>query len=315
LPATVETVSYGGWPHNLRLANAEVEAIVTLDVGPRIIRYAPHGGDNLLKEVPEELGGTGEDRWVMRGGHRLWTSPEDPLRSYVPDNGPASHTVQINGGPSVTATTPADPVTHLERTLRLRLEDSGTGLTVQHVVTNRGKTPVTIAAWALTVMRPGGTAIIPWPPFRPHPEDHAESAEDYAPGITMALWPYCRLSDARFEFGDSFLRIKQDSQATGPTKIGLGLAAGWAGYLHGDTLFLKRFPWRSSAPYPDGGCNFESYTDNALLELESLGPLTVLPPGQQLEHTEVWALATGLAGLTDDQALEERVRLAFRSPA
>jgi hypothetical protein len=34
----VDLVSYGGWKKNLRLANQDIELIVTAEVGPRIIR-------------------------------------------------------------------------------------------------------------------------------------------------------------------------------------------------------------------------------------------------------------------------------------
>jgi hypothetical protein len=40
----IENVSYGGWPNCLRIANDEVELIVTTDVGPRVIRYGFIGG-------------------------------------------------------------------------------------------------------------------------------------------------------------------------------------------------------------------------------------------------------------------------------
>src|SRR5438034_11384259 len=80
---TVEEVPYGGWRRNLRLANGDAELIVTLDVGPRVIRYAAPGAPNLLGEAADQLGRAGEPGWMPRGGHRLWTAPEDPTRTYA----------------------------------------------------------------------------------------------------------------------------------------------------------------------------------------------------------------------------------------
>jgi len=42
--------------------------------------------------------------------------------------------------------------------------------------------------------------------------------------------------------------------------------------------------------YPDMGANFEVFTNQAMLELESLGPLESLPPKGKIEHQEHWTL-------------------------
>ena len=54
--------------------------MVTGDVGPRIMRFGFVGGQNLLKEFPEQLGKSGEEKLQLRGGHRVWKAPEDPDR-------------------------------------------------------------------------------------------------------------------------------------------------------------------------------------------------------------------------------------------
>src|SRR5581483_8622355 len=87
-PVRVELVEYGGWKNNLKIGNGTVELIVTLDVGPRVISYKPAAGANVFHEAANELGKSGEPKWVARGGHRLWTAPEDLTRTYAPDNGP-----------------------------------------------------------------------------------------------------------------------------------------------------------------------------------------------------------------------------------
>jgi hypothetical protein len=42
------------------------------------------------------------------------------------------------------------------------------------------------------------------------------------------------------------------------------------------------------AAYPDFGCTFETFTNADILELETLGPLTTLAPGESVSHTERW---------------------------
>ncbi len=50
---TVERgVPYLGRPDHIRLRNREVELLLSTSYGPRIIRYAPIGGENVFAEMP-----------------------------------------------------------------------------------------------------------------------------------------------------------------------------------------------------------------------------------------------------------------------
>jgi hypothetical protein len=53
---------------------------------------------------------------------------------------------------------------------------------------------------------------------------------------------------------------------------------------------VKRVSILAGARYPDHGCNFELYSDPEFLELETLGPLIELSPGQTVTHEEEWSL-------------------------
>jgi hypothetical protein len=86
----VDKVEYKGWHNCYRVSNGEIEAIVTADVGPRIIRFGFVGGQNLFKEFAEQLGKTGEAEFQLRGGSRVWKAPEDPVATWAPDNVPVA---------------------------------------------------------------------------------------------------------------------------------------------------------------------------------------------------------------------------------
>ena len=90
---TIETVPYRGWKRNIRLTNSQVELIVTQEVGPRILRFGFIGAQNVFGELTEQMGGTGEKEWMIRGGHRLWMAPEEKPKSYEPKE--ISKTTQI----------------------------------------------------------------------------------------------------------------------------------------------------------------------------------------------------------------------------
>ncbi len=286
----MEIVEYKGWKNNLRLANADTELIVTLDVGPRVMCYRPAGGDNVLKEFTDQLGKCGEAEWQMRGGHRLWAGPEDLTRTYALDNRPIEH--RSDGLLSVHVVQAPDVEFGIRKEIRLTLATAGSRVRVDHRITNVGERATELAPWALTVMATGGLEIIPLPPKRPHPgpPKNARSPKDYAADLTMVLWPFFDFTDRRWTLGQRYITLRQDSRARGPTKIGLAHRGGWVAYLNGGTLFVKRFVYQDGAAYPDGGVNFETFTNADMLEIESLGPVTRLEPSQSVDLFEEWEL-------------------------
>src|SRR5271169_2099702 len=102
----IEKTACHGWPNSYRVSNGTVEAVVTSDVGPRVMRYGFVGGQNLFKEFAGQMGKSGEPDWQPRGGHRIWMAPEDPVKSYAPDNAPVR--IALEGG-VLEATGPVEP--------------------------------------------------------------------------------------------------------------------------------------------------------------------------------------------------------------
>ena len=108
----VEKIAYGGWPNCYRVSNGTVEAVITADIGPRVMRYGFCGGQNFFKEFAEQMGRAGETEWQLRGGHRIWIAPEDPVKTYAPDNGPVTVEPTVDG---VIATEPVEVSTGIEK--------------------------------------------------------------------------------------------------------------------------------------------------------------------------------------------------------
>src|SRR3954447_13948954 len=122
----------------------------------------------------------------------------------------------------------------------------------------------------------------------------------------MSLWPFTDLKDPRWNFGSKFITLRQDPKL-GATKLGLAHKAGAVGYLNGGTLFVKRFGYVEGSPYPDQGVNFETFTNEDMLEMESLGPMVRLAPGQSAEHVETWELFAGVGSATTEAEIETNV--------
>lgn len=94
------------------------------------------------------------------------------------------------------------------------------------------------------------------------------------------------------ELGRRYIRLNQAN--AGPTKVGLAHRETWVAYHNGDSLFLKTIEHLDGATYPDMGCNFETFTNEEMLEVEALGPLVELALGASNAHTEQWHLFEGV---------------------
>lgn len=74
-------------------------------------------------------------------------------------------------------------------------------------------------------------------------------------------------------------------------KVGLLSPEGCLALVRPDlSFFIRAAGAEPHLAYPHGGCNLEVYTSIHYLEMETLGPLTTLAPGQQLTHCEWWQL-------------------------
>jgi hypothetical protein len=288
----VEKVEYKGWRNCYRVSNGEVEVLVTGDVGPRVIRYGFVGGQNVLKEFGEQLGKSGEEKFQLRGGDRVWKAPEDPVATWAPDNVAVEIAVTANG---VIARAPVEPLTSLQKEIDVTMAGSGTEVEVVHRITNRSLFALEYSVWALTMMAPGGTVISGFPPRGRHPAN----LEATNP---LVMWAYTNLSDKRWVFTKQYLALKQDPGNAEAQKLGMFNAKTWGAYVLNGEVFVKQAQANAGETYPDFGCSFETFTNNEFLEIETLGPLKKVLPGKTAEQVERWSLHRGvrLTGLTDE---------------
>ena len=277
----MEKVAYFNQPNCFKLSNGAVEVIVTTDIGPRIIRYGFVGGENLLAEVPDLKVTTELGDWKAWGGHRLWAAPESMPRTYSPDNSPIEY--KLEGQQTIHLLQLVEPKTGIQKEMTVTLAETGTQVTIHHKITNKNLWAIDLAPWGLTIVKGGGITILPQEPYRSHDEY-------LLPARPMVLWHYTNFSDPRWVLGQKYLCLKTDPARTESQKVGILNKQGWAAYALNRVLFLKRIDYREASAYPDYGCNMETYTAGAFMEIETLGPISRLEPGQSAEHTERWFL-------------------------
>lgn len=299
----IEKISWRGWKNVYRLWNGITELLVLADAGPRILRYGFDAGENVLHEIVSHAGLTGGDEFRLYGGHRLWVSPEVE-RTYFPDNSGVD--VQHNSS-AVRFVAPVEdrpPGTNLQKELEVELEDGSSRVSLLHRVTNRDSKPTELAVWAPTMMRAGGRGILPLPPRMAMDKDH------YLPVGPMTLWSFTDFADPRWYLGTEYIQLQQRPDRVGRFEeqmTGIFNPLGWGACFSADLLFVKRAPVIHGATYPDFGCNFELFTNRDFLELETLGPLVRLAPGQSTTHSESWELFRDVPPGQDEQWIRSTI--------
>jgi hypothetical protein len=283
---------YAGY-HCLKLENQALAVWVTLSLGPRIIGLALHGGADLLAKLPDDtLSCPGGGFYSFRGGHRLWVAPEDPARTYLPDDEPVTVTDALDG---ILVTQPVEAQTGIQKSLHVQLPGSDALVIVDHIVYNLGSRPIELAPWAITQFAVGGLAVLP---------QATAPADEHGvlPNRHIVLWAYTSIGSPQIRWGDRYVFVEA-AVKDGALKVGFPNPAGWLGYLLEDTLFVKHAPFRQEAVYFDRGSSSQCYCNSRFLELETLGPRTELAPGESVIHRETWAVYGGVQFHADEAAV------------
>ncbi len=261
------------------LENEHLRLEYLASAGPRLVGLSYHGSPNLLADVFDITADTPLGKYSFLGGHRLWISPESFEKTYIPD-GSGLEVAQVPDGVNLTGL--SEPVSGVRKSLLIELPGRRPAVRLTHTILNENPDPITLAPWALTMLRQGGTAILP------QPQGNSDPA-GLLPNRLLELWPYTRIHDPRLVLRDDFILLRA-APSLPPVKLGFASAAGWLAYWREGILFRKSFDLHPGAAYPDGGCNAETYCGDRFIELETLGPLVTLPPGQAIQHTETWEL-------------------------
>ncbi len=288
----METINFQGL-ECVKLANRQLMLLVTKSVGPRVISLQVEGSQNLFAELPDaKLDFPGEGDFYLYGGHRLWHAPEDPARTYVPDNDPVE-VREIRQG--IEVTTPVEAATGMQKSIRIELMENSPKVVLTHSLINRGLWPVLTAPWAITQLRGGGVGLLP------------QSTQEVAgnptlPNRTLAIWPYVDMGGSYFTWEKDYILVRANMD-DGALKIGFPNPRGWLAYWNDGTLFVKRADYSPRAPYYDFGSSSECYCNPQFLELETLGPSITLQPGAKVEHRETWHAYAGIDWPKDPREL------------
>jgi hypothetical protein len=269
---TLEEVAFHGHD-GVRLRGGRSSVVVIASTGPRVLGLTGTG-ENLFAVLPGAgLDAPGGERFSFVGGHRLWAAPEVPDVTYRSDDR-ACAVDEVDGGVRVEA--PTDGA-GLVKAIEVRA--SGDGWVVDHDLLNASEAPITLAPWAITQLAPGGEAWLPL----------GGGGAGLQADRALVLWPYTRLDDARLTFEGDALRIRA-VPGPGPLKVGAAPGIGCVTYERAGERFEKRVEVDPGASHADHGAAVQIYLNDAFCELETLGPLRRLEPGDTVRHRERWTL-------------------------
>ncbi len=284
-----EEASYKNYGKCLSISNGTIEILVTVDVGPRIIRCAHVGKENMMFEDigrnlthdVSSLYGEGKT-WNIYGGHRLWMSPESFPETYYPDNEKVVYTTRVGGAEFIPQ---RQDKSGLQLSVLVEMDETEPKLKITHTIVNTGKEPVTGSAWSLSVLDAGGIAIVPL----------SKKQTGLLPSRNIVLWDYTDMTDDRLLFGKDIIAVRQDSSKQNALKIGVGQATGKIAYVNHGQALVKEYEADENASYPDFGSSTEVYTCPSFTEAETLSPLTSIGKNEKIVHTETWTLTDNIS--------------------
>jgi hypothetical protein len=277
-----------GWTDAYRMSNGHAAVSVVPAAGGRVLEFSLDGQQALWvnpalqgKLFPVPKRPTSWNDWRNYRGYKLWPAPESLWPKKVGDGpdpfldgGAASVEVLPQRGLRLTGAPSLDMGLLFVRELEM---DPRTGvLTVRQRMRNIGTRPVEWSIWDVTQIPAPAWVCFPANPHSPHRNGILPL------GAGQNQWK-----------NEGGLIITEYQGVSG--KIGADSPAGWMVGVAGDLATIKRFPKRrAGASYPDQGSTVEVYTSDKTLpyiEMEVLGPLVRLEPGEETSYSETWALA------------------------
>lgn len=246
--------SYKDYGRVVAISNGIIEAFVTVDLGPRIIRFGFVDGQNVMNANRDEFVpltdesyeahfGKGK-KWENFGGHRLWACPESFPETYNPDDSVVGYEITDCGA---VFTPKAETANGLQKCIEVKMDKDDANMQVSLSIKNISENDKQYAVWSLSVCEKGGTLVLPM----------NDNDTGLLPNRVISVWSYTDLSDDRIYFGSKYATVRQDTSRTQPIKLGFDLNKGTAYYCLGEDIFAKTFTTNHpKGTYADGGCSF-----------------------------------------------------------
>lgn len=278
--------AYSGWTNCLALSDKaqRYQLVVVPALGGRALHYS-YDRINLLYRNPAAEGKTLENTTgpLYVGGYQCDLGPETsglPLRLGLllgrhDWRAPRDYTIET--------ASPVDPGVGIRLLKSFTLDpDTGEVGLLQRMV-NASPAEVAYSFHDRTACKGGGFAFFRLSSESRHTNGWSalKSADDrYFYRAGRSLPDQCEIEDGYFMI----------TTGQGAAKIGADVTEGWVAYALGRLLFVKYFPVKSNADYPDGGNNLTVMWNGTVTELGPLSPRVRLKPGGHYDFPSRWVL-------------------------
>ncbi len=298
----ITTGAYHGWDQAFTISNGRVEAVVVPAVG-RVMQFRFAGESDGPFWENRVLDGKPADpearEWVNFGGDKTWPAPQADWarvarRAWPP---PAAFDAMAAraevSGTKIILRNPRDPHFGIEAERLIELDPSAPIMRIRTIYHKRDGSPVTAAVWIITQLKDPERMYVPLPQKSIFPNWYNKQSDH-------------PLANLRIEGG--FLTATRSPKES--SKIGTDAGA----LIWGDSKWIVRvsMPRLADAVYPDQGSSAEIYTNSdplAYVELELLGPLRELKPGDALSQEQTYELYR-----RDGSSLDGQVRRLPKGP-
>lgn len=279
----VRKIDYEGWSGCYEISNPLVRLVVVPQIGGRVMEYSLNGQDAFWQNQSEFGKITGDDvgkTWRNYGGYKAWHSPQSEWSDYFYDSLPAEVEALPDGrGVRITTT----PIEHLgyQFIRDVALSDSTTRVRLIERMKNVSDKDIEWGVWDVAQVKVPCWIIFPLNP---------KSA--FTNGWKV-LYPVGGAIE-QVQVVNGLGILKYDNKVE---NFSTDAKAGWMVYIKDQLAFVKRWANRvAGVTYPDDGCDAAFYTCGTNMaggyaEMEVMGPIVRLQPGEETELIEDWFLS------------------------
>ena len=285
----ITRTNYHGWLEAYVMSNGKIAAVVVPAIG-RVMQFGFVGEEGVFWENRALDGRIAEGHlvvwaardWVNFGGDKTWPSPEAEWGVFTSRKGwrppPAfdgwSADVRFSGE-TLTLVTPIDPFYGTIAERRIQLHSSKPEMTITTTYKRERGESAWIGIWVITQLKEPAGLFAPVPRKSVFPESFTLLAQDPPPSLTVTngLIALVRNPGAAHKIG-----LDADSML-------------WVGEKH---VLRIDSPRLRKGVYPDKGSSTEIYTSPdplPYIELETLGPLHQMKPGDKIERVNTYTLS------------------------
>lgn len=281
-PEGVRTANVLNYKNCVELFNESTQVTLGHQVGGRVLSYKLNGKEALYLN-PTEADWQSTKRKLVTAG-RFDIGPEYliPKREVLWSG---EWKFQISKPRFVRLVSQPDTATGTQLIREFTLSESGSHLSCKQIIKNISAETKHWCHWSRTFAQHGGVAIVPLSKQARHPLRYVMYE---GRGLINA-----RPTDPNIARVGNHLLIKDVPKFP---KLGFDSMAGWFAYqMKHDLMFVKKYRTFPNRPYNEvAGLTISIWYPNKekvdAVELEPIGPMNVIQPGQSADFTEHWWL-------------------------